>query len=124
MTFGDAVSVCFSKYATFAGRATRPEYWWFFLFGTIVSVITTVIDSAAGLQWDDSAYGPVSALGSLLVLLPTLAVGSRRLHDTGRTGWWQLLFLLPCIGPIILIVLFCQAGERRPNKYGDGAAAY
>jgi uncharacterized membrane protein YhaH (DUF805 family) len=116
MSFGDAISTCFSKYGTVAGRAARPEYWWFFLFTIIVSVIASVADALTGQTWD-SGYGPISTIAGLALLLPSIAVGARRLHDTGRSGWWQLLFLIPCVGTIVLIVMFCQAGQPHPNKY-------
>ncbi|MBX3655621.1 MAG: DUF805 domain-containing protein [Ramlibacter sp.] len=95
MNFGQSISTCLSKYAIFSGRASRPEYWWFFLFQVLVSV-------AAGMISDK-----LSGLVSLGLLLPSLAVGARRLHDIGRSGWWQLL-LLTGIGFFVLLYFWVQ----------------
>ena len=101
MGFAEAVSTCLSKYATFDGRASRPEYWWFALFGVLVSIVGSIIDATAGTY-------VVGLLLGLALLLPSLAVGVRRLHDTGRSGWWLLIAIIPLIGGIWLIVLLCQ----------------
>ncbi|MBX3585006.1 MAG: DUF805 domain-containing protein [Ramlibacter sp.] len=98
MNFGQSISVCLSKYATFSGRASRPEYWWFFLFQILVSV-------AAGVVSDK-----LSGLVSLALLLPALAVGARRLHDIGRSGWWQLL-LITGIGFFVLVYFWAQPAK-------------
>lgn len=108
MTFGQSISTCFSKYATFNGRASRSEYWWFILFTFLVSV-------ALGMVSDT-----LSGLFSLAVLLPSLAVGARRLHDTDRSGWFLLLSLIPLIGWIILVIWFIQEG-REPNRFSSQA---
>ena len=92
MTFLDAIRVCLAKYADFTGRATRAEYWWFFL--------AVLIGSAAASAAHPALYG----LFSVAALLPLLAVGARRLHDTNRSGWWQLLGLVP-FGIIVVIIL-------------------
>ena len=99
MNFQDSIKVCFSKYAEFNGRATRAEYWWFFLFCILVS---------AGLAMFSQT---LSGLFSLATLLPSLAAGARRLHDTNRSGWWLLIWLLPFIGWIVLIVFFVQESK-------------
>lgn len=104
MTFSESISTCFIKYATFDGRASRPEFWWFILFTWLVSAGLGLINDV------------LSGLFSLGVLIPSLAVGARRLHDTNRSGWLQLLWLLPVIGWIILIVFFASAPVE-PNKY-------
>lgn len=112
MTFNESISTCFSKYATFTGTAPRSEFWWFFLFTTLVSLFLDAMRAPA----DDILGG----LFSLATLLPSLAVGARRLHDTDRSGWWQLLWLVPVVGWIILIVFFAQEG--RANRYHAGEA--
>ncbi|HQS59567.1 MAG: hypothetical protein B7Y56_14180 [Gallionellales bacterium 35-53-114] len=100
MTFGESIKVCFSKYADFTGRAVRSEFWWWTLFTFLVSVATGLVSEM------------VSGLFSLATILPSLAVGARRLHDTDRSGWWQLLWFIPVIGWIILLVWFIQEGKE------------
>ena len=108
MTFIESVQTCYQKYANFDGTARRSEYWWFFLFAVIASAILGEINS-----W-------LSVIFSLASLLPQIAVATRRLHDTDRSGWWQLLYFLPIVGPIILIVFLAQEG--RPNRYAVAPA--
>jgi uncharacterized membrane protein YhaH (DUF805 family) len=102
MTFQESVTVCFRKYADFSGRATRSEYWWFFLFIIVVSLATSYVSSA------------LSGLFSLATLLPSIAAAARRLHDTNRSGWWQLIVLVPVVGIIVLIVFLAQEGKAEP----------
>ncbi|RPJ12582.1 MAG: DUF805 domain-containing protein [Deltaproteobacteria bacterium] len=104
MTFGQSVSTCFSKYATFEGRASRSEYWWFFLFTLLASVASGIVSET------------LSALFSLGVLLPSLAVGARRLHDVNRSGWFLLLWFIPVVGWIVLILWAIQEGKE-PNRF-------
>ena len=96
MTFAESIRTCFSKYVDFNGVASRSEFWWFILFVFIVAVVLNLISPT------------LANIVSLAFLLPQLAVGARRLHDTGRSGWWQLLLLLPLIGLIVLIVFWVQ----------------
>jgi uncharacterized membrane protein YhaH (DUF805 family) len=103
MNFGQAISTCLSKYATFSGRASRPEFWWFFLFQLLVSIAASMISER------------LNGLVSLGLLLPALAVGTRRLHDIGKSGWWQLL-MLTGIGFFVLIYWWVQ-----PTADGIGA---
>ena len=119
MSFGQAVSTVFSKYATFSGRARRSECWWWYLFVTIVFVVAGVIDRAAGLTYGDTTYGGgwIASIAGLALLLPNLAVGVRRLHDTGRSGWWLLVGLVPIIGIVILLYFFVIDSEY-DNAYG------
>ena len=95
MNFGQAISTCFAKYATFSGRASRPEFWWFFLFQILVSMAASMLGDV------------VAGLVSLALLLPALAVGARRLHDIGKSGWWQLI-MLTVIGLLLLIYWWVQ----------------
>jgi uncharacterized membrane protein YhaH (DUF805 family) len=114
--FWGAVRACMAKYAGFTGRARRPEFWWFMLFGVLGGLATGTVDVVLfGLGTEVS---PINSLFSLALLLPSLAVGVRRLHDTGRTGWWQLIHLLPVVGQIVLIVFWCQRGPDGPNRFG------
>jgi uncharacterized membrane protein YhaH (DUF805 family) len=118
MSFADAVRTCLTKYAVFDGRARRSEFWWFFLFTTLVSVVTGIIDSVIGTDYGNGVNGgALNTITSLALLLPSIAVGSRRLHDTGRSGWWQLLWFAICIGWIFLIIWLVQ-DSRSDNKYG------
>ena len=106
MTFGESISVCFKKYVGFDGRAARSEFWWFALFTFLVSLALGIVSQS------------LSSLFSLAVLLPSLAVGSRRLHDTDRSAWFLLLWLIPVIGWIILIVWAIQEGKE-PNRFSS-----
>jgi uncharacterized membrane protein YhaH (DUF805 family) len=106
MTFQDAIKTCFAKYADFKGRALRSEYWWFWLFTVIVGLaLTTVSEAMAGIFY----------VGALL---PSLAAAARRLHDTGRTGWWLLIGFIPLVGAIVLVVFMTQEGSGIDNEYG------
>jgi uncharacterized membrane protein YhaH (DUF805 family) len=112
MNFSQAVTtVLTKKYADFSGRARRSEFWWYYLFGVIVAIVAELIDRAIG--------APIlSIIAGLALIVPNLAVGVRRLHDTSRTGWWLLIGLIPVVGTIILIVFFCQDSHTGTNKYG------
>ena len=101
------------SYVVFQGRARRKEYWMFFLFNAIFSIILAIIESFA-----DPLNGILTGIYSLLILLPCLAVGVRRLHDTGRSGWWLFISLIPVIGTIVLIVFYCQDSQTNENQYG------
>lgn len=128
---GQAVSTCFRKYADFSGRASRSEFWFFYLFLVIVSVVLQVIENLIGISanipGDETGAYPVgvgilSALWFLATLIPLLAVGVRRLHDTGRAGWWWFMWLLCCIGPIVLIVFWASPTTPADNQYGPPAS--
>lgn len=112
MTFGEAISDGFSKYATFSGRSSRSAYWWWILFYVLVIFGASIIDAAAKTP-------VVAALVWLAFFLPNLAVLVRRLHDTDRSGWWALIGLIPLLGAIVLIVFACM-DSGPPNQYGDG----
>ena len=107
------------KYAVFSGRARRKEYWFFVLFNLIISLVLTFIDSALGTLNEETGYGLLSGVYSLAVLIPSLAVAVRRLHDTGRTGWWLLIGLIPLIGLIVLLIFFVQDSKPGDNEYGS-----
>ncbi|WP_201832419.1 DUF805 domain-containing protein [Microvirga zambiensis] len=113
MDFGQAVKTCLNKYATFSGRAQRSEYWYFFLFTAAVNIVASVLDAAV---FGDT---PVFYLiATLALILPSVAAGIRRLHDTDKSGWWLLISLVPVIGIIVLIVFFCQRGTVGANRFG------
>lgn len=109
-----AVRTCLQKYATFSGRARRAEFWWWALAILLASLALNLAD---WLLFGSHAQ-PLSSLFSLAVLLPNLAVGARRLHDTDRSGWWLLIGLVPLIGLIVLLVFFVQDGTVGPNRHG------
>ncbi len=113
MDFQTAIRTCLNKYTEFQGRAQRSEYWWFALFGLLLQVAGTVIDLVIG-----SEAGMVALVAGLVILLPSISVMVRRLHDQDRTGWWGLLLLVPFIGSIILIVLMILEGTKGPNRFG------
>ena len=106
MTFLKSVETCFYKYIEFNGRASRSEFWWFYLFVIICWIIGFVI-------------GPIiEAIIIIGLLLPYIAVQARRLHDIGKSGWLQLISLIPLIGAIILIIWSATEGTKKKNKYG------
>ena len=100
------------NYAGFSGRARRTEYWMFVLFNVIITIVLQVISLAI------QQVSILGAIYGLAVLIPGLAVGVRRLHDTGRSGWWLLIGLVPLIGAIVLIVFMATDGEPGDNAYG------
>src|SRR3954451_3952120 len=91
------------KYAVFSGRSRRMEFWYFVLFNIIVAVVLALIDTLLGTTIGVSSFGLLSGIYSLAVLIPTLAVTVRRLHDIDRTGWWIFINLIPLIGTIVLL---------------------
>ncbi|MEY3480675.1 MAG: hypothetical protein RIQ71_1450 [Verrucomicrobiota bacterium] len=105
------------NYATFQGRAPRKAFWMFLLFNIIAIVALTVVEGLIGLR-GEGGYGILSGLYSLAVILPALALAVRRLHDTGRSGWWILIGLVPAIGGIILIVFYALDSQPGTNQYG------
>ncbi|MDD8024760.1 MAG: DUF805 domain-containing protein [Paracoccaceae bacterium] len=128
MDFQTAVRTCLQKYVTFSGRATRPEYWWFVLFIVLGQILLNIIDSmlfnTGGVSHGPGfwAYrgnsGPLSGLFGLAVLLPAIAAGVRRLHDTGRSGWWLLITFIPLIGGLVLLYFFVQPSDPGRNDFG------
>ena len=97
------------KYADFSGRARRAEYWWFYLLMIIGYVVATILDSLVGLEVF-GPYGILTSIFGLAMIVPSLAAGVRRLHDTDRSGWWLLIGLIPLIGAIVLLVFLVSQG--------------
>ena len=139
MTFFSSIRAVFSKYATFSGRAGRPEYWWWTLFeyltrGVFGAIYSTVMYAevariVASASSDGPSYDQIMAAvfnpayfvllaWSLAILLPSLAVGVRRLHDSGRSGWFILLFFIPAVGTILMIVFMVTPSDAKSNKWG------
>jgi uncharacterized membrane protein YhaH (DUF805 family) len=109
MDFKQAISSCLRKYTEFNGRASRSEYWWFALFCVIVSLAASMLGN-----W-------VVQIVNLALLLPSVAVGARRLHDMGKSGWFQLVWLVPFIGWALMIYWLVQPSVG-PNTWGTGPA--
>jgi uncharacterized membrane protein YhaH (DUF805 family) len=112
MTFSEAVKSGFDHYATFTGRASRPAYWWWFLFGVLVGIAANIIDAIIG------SFGVISGLAGLALFLPGLAVGVRRLHDIDKSGWWILILLIPIVGFVLWLIWFTREGDAGENQYG------
>lgn len=150
MSFGEALKTCFKKYATFSGRARRSEFWWFSVLGWILSlasygviwwkmakldevqaqVAEVMFDeekmaalTAQAESFDSTFYLLIGVIGviGLLLLLPSLGVAVRRLHDTGKSGWWLLAMIIPIVNfviAIILLIYYLKDSDPKPNKYG------
>ena len=121
MTMGEAVQSVFSKYATFSGRAVRSEFWWWVLFSIIVQAVTQILDGVvlAPIFGRPAFDGPqvLTGLASLALLLPSLAVTVRRLHDVDRSGWWIFLNLIPLIGSLVLLYWYIQPSKPGVNRF-------
>lgn len=105
------------KYADFSGRARRQEYWMFFLFNVAALIIVAILDSVIGTTpW-------LYLLYALATFLPNLGLTVRRLHDSGKSGWWILIGIIPLIGGIWLLVLLATEGQPNPNQYGPSPKA-
>mgnify|MGYP001163676951 FL=1 len=115
MGFTGAIQSGFENYVNFRSRASRSEYWYWSLFAILGELIATVIDATV-LR---SEIGIINPIFGLVILTPGVAVGVRRLHDIGKSGWWWLLWLLPIFGWIVLIVWACRKGDESINQYGD-----
>jgi uncharacterized membrane protein YhaH (DUF805 family) len=122
------------QYVDFSGRARRREYWMFVLINVVILIVLSLIDtllgtgdfratSGGGSFYAANSLGLLSGLYTLAVLLPSIAVTVRRLHDTDRTGWWILLGFIPIIGGIVLLVFYVLEGTRGPNRYGPDPKA-
>lgn len=110
------------QYADFNGRARRKEYWMYALFLIIFFIIAAILDNLLGTTFkmygQSLGYGYIYLLLALATLIPSIAVGVRRLHDTNKTGWYILLGFIPFIGAIILLVFYIQKGTQGENQYG------
>jgi uncharacterized membrane protein YhaH (DUF805 family) len=106
------------KYAVFSGRSRRREYWYFGLFYLIFYAVLAIVDGITGSFDFRSGLGLFTGIWTLALLIPSIAVSVRRLHDTGRRGWWILLGVIPVIGAIILIVFLAQDSEAGTNRFG------
>ena len=111
------------KYADFTGRATRSEYWYFVLFYLLLSAGLMVVDALLGWFNSELGIGVLSGIYTLALMIPSLSVTVRRLHDTGRSAWWLLVGLIPIVGGIVLLVFFVQDSQDGVNGYGTNPKA-
>ena len=123
MDFGTAIATCISKFVTFTGRASRSEYWKFYLFVLICAACAYLIDVIIGTTITDDAGGFAGGLILWLTLLvfalPLISVSVRRLHDIERSGWWYLIQFIPFIGGLIFLIWLCTPGTSGANRYGS-----
>ena len=116
MNFQNSIKTCFNKFAVFSGRASRSEFWFFVLFGFLGGIITVIIDvMILGYPYEEN--GPINLIFSVTLIIPSIAVTARRLHDINKSGWWQLLWIT-IIGGILLIIWHASEGENKKNKFG------
>ena len=106
---------CLKKYAVFSGRSRRAEFWYFYLFAFLFTVGVQLIEAGV----TGSEDGTIAAIFTLAVVIPSIAVGVRRLHDMDKSGWWQLLNFVPFFGQIALLIWMCYPGTKGPNRFGD-----
>nr|WP_290444133.1 DUF805 domain-containing protein [Pseudoalteromonas sp. XMcav2-N] len=106
------------NYTEFKGRARRKEYWLFMLCNLIVMIVLGLVDMMLGMYSEEAGVGLVSGLYALAVIIPSIAVGVRRLHDIGRSGWWMLLTFVPLVGPLVLLVFNVMDSNPGENEYG------
>ncbi|SEF94697.1 DUF805 domain-containing protein [Vibrio hangzhouensis] len=115
------IDVLKNNYANFKGRATRTQYWSYVLVSFVVALVCHILDRV--ISGGNEQFGLFGTLYSLAVLVPSLAIGCRRLHDTGRSGWWLFLYLIPLIGAIVLIIFFIISSDQ-DNEYGPAPSLY
>ena len=106
------------NYADFNGRARRKEYWLFILFVNLGYIVTAVIDLMTGSFDEISGVGILSGLFFLGIIIPSISVQIRRLHDQDKSGWWILIGLIPLVGTLVLIVFLCLPGTNGDNRFG------
>lgn len=112
------LNVIKQHYADFQGRASRSQYWYFVLFSFLISLAISIVTGILGSILGTSIFSFLSVIYSLAVLVPSVCLAIRRLHDSGKSGWFLLLGLIPLIGAIILIVLMVLDSEADRNQYG------
>jgi len=125
MGFMDALMTVFrNKYATFSGRASRSEYWWSYLGYVVIGTVAQIVALVGAIATSEISEGlavaflAVPLLVVVVMIIPTLAVSVRRLHDTGKSGWMLLIMLIPCIGIILWLVWMIEDGQAHDNAYG------
>jgi len=111
------------KWADFSGRARRREYWFFVLIYVVIYIVLTVVDMMVGLLNAATGIGILGGLFALAMLIPSISVGVRRLHDTDRSGWWLLIALIPVIGALVLLVFYLLDSQPGDNRFGPNPKA-
>ena len=106
------------NYTNFDGRARRKEFWLFIFFNMLTVIILSIFDDFLGTVDTKGVYGLFGSIYILVVFIPSIAVSIRRLHDTGRSGWWLLLNLIPLLGSLVVLIFFIQNSESHENRYG------
>ena len=115
LSFNEAVGTCFRKYFDFSGRARGSEYWYFFLFSFLLGIVVTILDiNLFGNDWED--YGPLYLITTVGLFIPSISAAARRLHDSGKSGWWQLLYLT-IIGIFLVLYWLIRKGDANKNSY-------
>jgi uncharacterized membrane protein YhaH (DUF805 family) len=114
--FPEAIKRGFNNYLIFSGRATRAEFWWWQLFNVVAQIVASIVDAAAGLP------GILGALSGLALLIPSISLATRRLHDINKSGWWQLLWLAPVAIGLIIALVFWIADLHNWGFYGTAIA--
>jgi uncharacterized membrane protein YhaH (DUF805 family) len=122
------IDVVTKRYAQFSGRARRKEFWMYVLFYLVGSIIVGILDRILGLDFQSGGNGVrsggwLSTIYGLALLVPTIAVAVRRMHDKDRSGWWVLIWLIPCVGWIWFIVWQAQEGTPGDNRFGPDPKA-
>jgi uncharacterized membrane protein YhaH (DUF805 family) len=122
MGFGDAVRTCWKKYGDFDGRAVRSEFWWWILFVTLLQVAASIVLTVFLIVFQDAGFLQwlgvmIFMIVALALILPSIAVSVRRLHDRDLSGWWYLLGFVP-LGSIVLFVWYVLPGTPGPNRFG------
>jgi uncharacterized membrane protein YhaH (DUF805 family) len=115
LSFKEAISTCFKKYFDFSGRARGSEYWYFILFITLISFPIAILDAVF---FGSDSIAPIGLIFSLGTIVPSIAVAARRLHDSGKSGWWQLLYVT-IIGIFVVLYWLIRKGDDRENEYAQ-----
>ena len=116
MNFQSSLKTCFNKYAVFTGRASRSEFWFFVLFGFLGGIIAVIIDVMI-LGYPFVQNGPIDLIFTVAIIVPSISVAARRLHDINKSGWWQLIWVT-IIGIIPLLIWNCTKGKNKKNRFG------
>jgi uncharacterized membrane protein YhaH (DUF805 family) len=117
MTFMESVKTCLNKYADFNGRASLSEFWWFYLFVILAAVVAGIVGGILSGILGETIGLLLMGIIVLGLLVPFIAVSTRRLHDTGKSGWWQLISLIPLAG-LVLLYFFIQSSQQGDNQFG------